>query len=444
MNILIIGSGGREDAFVWKFQQESSVSKIYVCPGSSAMERFSKVECIDFKLDDFGESLAEFAESEKVELILCGPEAPLTKGISKAFDARNIAFFGPSEEAASLEGSKIFSKEFMHEFKIPTAGFKVFKNYEDALVGLEQWPVSQGIVIKADGLAGGKGVVVTFDRKEAEETLFDFMKNPDVSIKTEEILFEHVLPGEEVSAFAFCNGEEYLFLGMACDHKRVGDGDTGPNTGGMGCYRDLQWPGLDIQDKIIQRVLIPTLKGMKERGTPFRGILFMGLMINEMSDPYVIEYNVRFGDPEAQTLLPLVQGPLALSLKELVENGHFPDGLSLVEKNSVHVVMTSGGYPSIGKHSMSTGHPITLTENINEKAGEYLFMAGVKKNEVGVFTNSGGRVLGVTVVGDSYEDARHRCYELIKEISFQDAHYRHDIGAKRRGLPLENNEGAHE
>ncbi len=436
MNILIIGSGGREDAFAWKFQQEEEVQNIYVTPGHSAMERFSKVTLWKDPVKE-AVSLADKAREYKVDLVVCGPEAPLTEGVSAAFDRVGIAFFGPSEQAAQLEGSKIFSKEFMRVFDIPTAGFQVHENYESALSALEQWPMTTGLVIKADGLAGGKGVVVTYDIEEAKNTLYDFMKDPAVSVKTDRILFEHVLPGEEVSAFAFCNGEEFLFLGMACDHKRVNDGDNGPNTGGMGCYRELSWPTNDTSNKIIERVLKPTLKGMKERGTPFKGILFMGLMIDSLQDPYVIEYNVRFGDPEAQTLLPMIKGSLSSGLLGLCTEGHFTTPLSLKEMASVHVVMTSGGYPSIGKHPMSLKHSIEIPKELMESKSdtEILFMAGVvnDNDKEGTFLNSGGRVLGVTVIDSDFEMARSKAYQWIEKISFKDAHYRRDIGANRRG-----------
>lgn len=434
MNILILGSGGREDAFAWKFQQEGAVENIYVAPGHEAMERFSKVTLWDDSLENTV-ALADKAKRSHVDLVVCGPEAPLTQGIAASFDRVGVPFFGPSQQAARLEGSKIFSKEFMRECEIPTAGFQVHKSYEDALAALEQWPITTGLVIKADGLAGGKGVVVTYDYEEAKRTLYDFMKDSAVSVKTDHILFEHVLPGEEVSAFAFCNGEEYFFLGMACDHKRVNDNDLGPNTGGMGCYHDLNWPTPSTRDKIIERILKPSLKGMKHRGMPFKGILFMGLMIDTLGDPYVIEYNVRFGDPEAQTLLPLIDGDLSKALKELCEEGKVSTPLTLQAKASVHVVMTSGGYPSIGKHPMSLNHLIDLpakTLNIDNKE-EILFMAGVKKDENGNFYNSGGRVLGVTSLDPEYKVAREKVYRSISTIHFKDAHYRTDIGAKRRG-----------
>ncbi|MAF76668.1 MAG: phosphoribosylamine--glycine ligase [Halobacteriovoraceae bacterium] len=433
MRVLIIGSGGREDAFAWKFQKEDKVSHIMICPGHKGMKRFEKVELWESSLLGNYSSLAQKAVEKEIDLVVCGPEAPLTEGLAKFFEDQSIPFFGPSESAALLEGSKIFSKEFMREFEIPTAGFQVFDRYEDAVAGLEAWPVSSGIVIKADGLAGGKGVVVTTDREVAQKTLFDFMKNPEVSIHSDRILFEHILPGEEVSAFALCNGEEFFFLGTACDHKRVFDYDEGPNTGGMGCYRDPLWPDADLKEKIIHKVLIPTLKGMKERGHPFKGILFMGLMINSMNEPFVIEYNVRFGDPEAQTLLPLIKGELAVALHQLSTQAKIKTPLSLSEETSVHVVMTSGGYPSITKDKpMSLNHKIEIPFLTHEDQ-PLLFLAGVNRNEDGQYINTGGRVLGVTAVSEELETARQMAYKGIEMIHFKDSHYRTDIAFNRRG-----------
>ena len=429
MKVLIIGSGGREDALAWKLNGEDSIDEVLVCPGNIGMKRLAKVELIEAM--DF-ESLSQLARTRGVSLCICGPEAPLTQGISTLFENQDINFFGPSREAAQLEGSKIFSKEFMKEHSIPTAPFTVASDYESALEIIRAWGVEErGVVLKADGLAGGKGVVVTHSLKEAESCLYDFMKDESVSVKTDKILIEEVLRGVEVSCFALCSGEGFFFLGSACDHKRVGDGDTGPNTGGMGCYRDRSWPNTNLQKKVIEQVLKPTLKGMKEKSHPFTGFLFMGLMIDEFNEPSVIEYNVRMGDPETQTLMPLLEGMLGLSLKGLTQGAKETD-LKLIDKDSVHVVMTSGGYPSIGKHSMSLGHKITFKDpQALQEMGE-LFFAGVKSQGIDI-TNSGGRVLGVTCVGDSIEECRKQVYSAIELVDFKDGHYRRDIGQSIRG-----------
>ncbi|MEC7275503.1 MAG: phosphoribosylamine--glycine ligase [Bdellovibrionota bacterium] len=428
MKILVIGSGGREDAFLWKFQKEENVEKIYISPGHSAMERFSKVSLLGKK--DHAELLS-FALENKIDLTVVGPEAPLTQGLSDLFSANDLKLFGPHEAAAKLEGSKIFSKNFMKRHGIPTAKYETYKSYDEALVGLRNWPVEeQGVVIKADGLAGGKGVVVTNDRSQSEQTLHDFMVNDKVSVKSDEILFEAVLPGEEVSAFALCHGEEFFFLGCACDHKRVFDNDEGPNTGGMGCFHSPSWPDQKLVEKIKEQVLKKTLKGLQSEGIPFSGFLFMGLMIDEKSDPYVVEYNVRMGDPETQTLFPLLKGNLSKSLLALLNNEPLKaKDLSLEELCSVHVVMTSGGYPSIDDTPLELGHTIKGTDSVEG----HLFLAGVGHNETRELINRGGRVLGVTALAATLEEARELAYQDIAKIDFKAKHYRRDIGLKERG-----------
>lgn len=430
MKILIVGSGGREDAFAWKFQQEANVEKIYVAPGNPGMKRLDKVEILPLKSN---QELFDFAKNQRIDLTFVGPEAPLTEGIADLFQSAGLPIFGPNRLAAQLEGSKIFSKNFMKKYKVPTAAFEVYENFETAMKGLNEWNVeTKGIVIKADGLAGGKGVVVTKDRSEAEKTLNDFMINNNVSVKTERILFEEILPGDEVSAFAFCNGQEFFFLGCACDHKRVFDNDKGPNTGGMGCYRDPAWPDKNLIEKIKERVLLPTLNGCKMEGHPFTGVLFMGLMVDEHQDPYVVEYNVRFGDPECQTLLPLLKGNLSKSLLNLLRKDLGGVDLTLSQDFSCHVVATSGGYPTVDQTPMSLGHTISVDGDMEEGI---LFYAGVKE-EGNHLLNSGGRVLGVTSTGNSRDEAREKAYKNLKKIQFKDMHFRKDIGQRERGAKV--------
>jgi len=432
VRVLIIGSGGREDAFAWKFNGEENVSQIYVSPGNAAIERLVKASCVE-TLDH--SNIVGFCRDNLVDLVVIGPEAPLTEGIVDLLSEHSIHAFGPSKAAAKLEGSKIFSKIFMKENSIPTASFEVYDSFSAASEGLNNWPVEKkGIVIKVDGLAGGKGVVVTKDRQEAEQALFDFMKDPQVSVKTERILFEDILQGEEVSAFALCfqndkGDPDYIFLGSACDHKRVFDNDQGPNTGGMGCYRDPLWPTIKSLDLIEEKVLKPTLKGMKEQGNTFTGFLFMGLMMDGSGCPHVIEYNVRMGDPETQALLPLIEGELSQTLLECVQ-GRKPDELVLSDQASVHVVLTSGGYPSLGKIPMDLGHVIKEQGVVNGLT----FYAGVQNDPLnGGLLNSGGRVLGVTSIGSSIDEARELAYAGVSQFSYKGMHYRKDIGKNKRG-----------
>lgn len=426
MKVLILGSGGREDAFAWKLSNESQIEKIYVSPGHDGMSRFEKVETIG----SFShEELRDFAKEKKIDLTIVGPETPLTMGIVDLFIDSGLRIFGPSKKAAQLEGSKIFSKNFMKKYEIPTASFETYDNYKDAVAGLSNWPIEEkGIVIKADGLAGGKGVVVTHDRSEAEHTINDFMINPEISVKSDTILFENILPGDEVSVFALCKGLDSFYLGSACDHKRLGDNDTGPNTGGMGCFRDPSWPDLNLLNKIEERILKPTLQGCMAEGMSYNGFLFMGLMIDEKSDPYVVEYNVRLGDPETQTLLPLLDGSLGQFIYDFIDSGS-ADGLSLKDEASVHIVATSGGYPSLDDSPLDLGHSIDLG---NVQDG--IFLAGIKNDENGNgYLNSGGRVLGVTVSSSTVDEAREKAYRLMENIKFKGMHYRSDIARRKRG-----------
>ena len=394
------------------------------------MERFSKVTVLG-ALDD--QETLSFCKEKNIHLVVIGPEAPLTKGLADLLRENDVLVFGPGKLAAQLEGSKIFSKNFMKRHNIPTADFLVFDNYQQAVVGLKEWPVEdEGVVIKADGLAGGKGVVVTWDRSEAEHTLHDFMVNEEVSVKSDQILLEKILPGDEVSVFAMANSMESFILGSACDHKRLGENDTGPNTGGMGCFYDPAWPDQELLEKIENRILKPTLKGCMSEGMPYNGFLFMGLMVDQNNDPYVVEYNVRFGDPETQTLMPILEGSFGKAMVCFAQG--LPIGkLGLKEKASVHVVATSGGYPSISGVPLDLGHVIELPSSPDSFEGE-LFLAGVQKDprERGLL-NSGGRVLGVTALGDTIDEAKSKAYQDMSKIKYKGMYFRKDIAAKARG-----------
>lgn len=427
MKVLVIGSGGRESAIVWKLSLEENVTKVIVCPGNPGMLEFGpKIELVDAKTNS---DYLKLAKDRSVDLTFVGPEGPLVEGIVDIFEEAGHKILGPSKYCAKLEGSKIFSKHFMKSCNIPTARFKVATSYTDACDIIDEWPFSnKGFVIKADGLAGGKGVVVTDDPEIAKKSLYDFMVDQNISVKTTEVLLEEVLEGREASFFALCDGHSYQYLGMACDHKRLLDNDKGPNTGGMGCYHSKSFPDKDIAQKVENNILKKTLDGMRSNSTPYKGILFIGVMIDENNDPYVVEYNVRFGDPETQTLLPLFDGSLSNSLFDAacgkLDQTEFP--ISMSDKESVHIVMSSRGYPSIGREKMDLGHKITHSA-LNDSS--YLFYAGVKK--VGNhLTNSGGRVLGVTTVSENVHEAREVAYSEIDKINFEGAFYRKDIGSK--------------
>jgi len=424
MNVLIVGSGGREHALAWRLTEDEKVSKVFVCPGNPGMLSNAAIETFADRKND-PESILELAQELNPDLVVIGPEAVLAKGVTDLLETKGFAVYGPSQAAAELETSKIFSKQVMADNNVPTAKSQAYEGYKSAMDDLDNWDFERGVVLKSDALAEGKGVVVTHDRAEAEAVLYDFMVNPEVSVKTDRILIEEKLVGKEASAFALCDGDDYFFLGVACDYKRVGNGDEGPNTGGMGGYSPKTWPGPAVEDKVKRQVVEPMLKGMKARGTPFKGTLFVGFMVDQ-DDISVIEFNVRFGDPETQILMPMVQGSFydllyACATGKLAELK--PD-VSLSDLYSVHVVLASGGYPSIDASPLDTGNNIEVTGKFDDNC--HLFYAGVKDKN-GQLINSGGRVLGLTALGDSLAEARAKAYTNFSKISLQGAHWRTDI-----------------
>lgn len=429
MNILILGSGGREHALAWRLSIQDNVQNVYVLPGNPGMETTPKVECVEGDFKDT-EALLKRIGNLEFEFVLIGPEGPLSSGLTDILEKEGYSVYGPSQEAAQLESSKIFSKLFMEKYSIPTAKFKFYNSYEEASSDIENWDFAKGVVLKADSLAAGKGVVVTHELEEAKSTLYDFMVNPDCSVKTKRMLIEEKLVGKELSSFALCDGNEFYFLGNACDYKKLQDDDKGPNTGGMGCYRPTNWPNQNVEQKIIENVCEKVLSGMKEEGIPFKGTLFVGLMIDN-DEINVIEFNVRFGDPETQTLMPLLQGDFANALLK-ASKGKLSDlednSISLNKLSSVHIVKASGGYPAINKEPMMLNAKIKKSSNFITKLNSenLCFYAGVK-NIDSELVNSGGRVLGVTSVGETTAVARELAYELINEISFEGNQNRSDI-----------------
>lgn len=430
MNVLILGQGGREHALAWRLSQDEAVQRVLVMPGNPGMLETKKVELIPGTLE-IGPGLVTLIKGLNVDLVVVGPEAPLCDGLVDQMRGSGIAVLGPLQAAARLEGSKSFSKKFMQEFEIPTADFKIFTDADEARAFVQTRPWGGRLVIKASELAQGKGVVVSDQLETQLRTIADFLENPDYPVKSRELVIEECVAGQELSVFALCDGEELLYLGEARDHKRLLDGDQGPNTGGMGCFSapDLLTP--ELRDKIIETTLRPVLAGMKTRGHPFRGFLFAGLMIDG-AEINVLEYNVRFGDPEAQTLMPLLKGELAPVLRQAAL-GSLATAKGQVfldrSKTSVHVVMSSKNYPGLD------GQPLLLEQEVScedalrthKKNDVWLFFAGVKKAE-GTLLNSGGRVLGVTALGEDLEGARTRAYENLKKVHFEGAHFRKDIG----------------
>ncbi len=421
--ILLLGSGGREHALAWKMAQSPHVARIFVLPGSDGIARVAKVTCLA------GKDALLAARENRPDLVVIGPEKPLADGVSDALEKEGFVVFGPSQAAARLESSKIFAKEFMTEFGIPTAPFKVCDDHISALAALKNWDVEgKGVVVKADGLAAGKGVVVTHDRAEAEKTVHDFMVNPACTVKTQRLLLEEKITGREVSAFALCDGRGFLTIGYACDYKRVGDGNEGPNTGGMGGFAPKDWPSDKAKKFIEENVFRRVVDGMNKRGTPFKGILFAGLMIDG-DDVKVIEFNTRFGDPEAQILLPLIENDI-VPLFEAAARGKLDSSrpVSLRSGAAVHVVMVSEGYPEISGSGMRLGEKIEFPETLLSSNDNALLFIAAAKHKNGGWINDGGRVLGVTAVAQDMETARARAYETIGRIHFNGAHWRKDIG----------------
>lgn len=417
MKVLVVGGGGREHAIVWKLSQSPKIEKIYCAPGNVGMEQLA--ECVDIGANEI-ERLADFAEANKIDLTFVGPEDPLLAGIVDCFEAKGLAIFGPSTQAALIEGSKTFAKELMEKYQIPTAQYASFTQYEDALAYVRQ--VGAPIVIKADGLAAGKGVVVAMTLPEAEEALASMMKDEVFGSAGARVVVEEFLQGEELTLLSFVDGETVRPMVASQDHKPVYDGDQGPNTGGMGTYSPVPQMSPALVEQVVQEIVIPTAKAMVKEGTPFRGILYTGLMITA-NGPKVIEYNARFGDPETQVVLPRLETDL-LDIFVAGASGELAHvDIQWKEEVAVCVIMSSGGYPG----PYRKGDEITGLDQVGDQA--LVFHAGTTKKDGKVVTN-GGRVLGVTAIGQSVEEARNRAYQAVERIHFEGAHYRKDIAQK--------------
>lgn len=418
MKVLIIGNGGREHAIAWKLNQSPLVSKIYCCPGNAGTAQIGeniKVDC------NVIEDIADFAEQNKVDLTVVGPEAYLDQGTVDYFQMRGLNIYGPTQAAARLESSKSFAKEFMFKYNIPTAQSRIFTQPEAAKDYIRQTGVP--IVIKADGLAAGKGVTVAFDLETALKAVDDCMVAKIFGESGTTVVVEEYLEGEEASLLAFSDGDLAVPMLPVQDHKRIGDGDTGPNTGGMGTYAPTTAFTPEIRDRVVNEILNPTIQGMKAEGTPFVGTLFIGLMLTP-NGPKVVEYNVRFGDPETQVVLPLLESDLAQIFDDCVRGRLNPDLIKWkIGKTAVCVVAASGGYPG----SYQTGKPIDgLEKNINS----LVFHAGTKFNFNGDIVTAGGRVLNVVHLGNSIREAINGAYHDLSLLSFEGMYYRKDIGRR--------------
>jgi len=415
-NVLVIGSGGREHALAWKLKQSKHVDKIYCAPGNAGIAQIAKN--VDIKPEDI-KSLADFAEKNKIDLTVVGPEAPLVMGIVDEFEKRNLKIFGPSKMAAQLEGSKVFSKHFMKENRIPTANFKIFGNAEEAKDYINN--SSMPIVVKADGLAAGKGVIVCKSNKEAIDAVDRIMVEKKFGESGNKIIIEDFLKGEEASILAVTDGKNFVTLLPSQDHKQILDGDRGPNTGGVGAYAPTSIIDDELNEIIEKEIIKPTINGMFKRN-PFKGCLYLGLMITE-DRLKVLEYNCRFGDPEIQAVLSLLE----TDFYEILE-ASINDSIGLIEiknKNgaSCCVVMTSGGYPG----EYEKGKVIYGLEKIPKDV--IVFHAGTALKDGKIVTN-GGRVLGVTGIGSDILSAIKAAYNGVSRIKWDNEYHRNDIGQK--------------
>ncbi|WP_323816241.1 phosphoribosylamine--glycine ligase [Cellvibrio sp. NN19] len=418
MNVLIIGSGGREHALAWKAAQNSQVETVFVAPGNAGTALEPKLENVAIDVLNF-EALAAFAESNNVGLTIVGPEVPLVAGVVDFFQARNLACFGPSKGAAQLEGSKAFTKDFLARHKIPTADYQNFIEVEPALAYLRE--KGAPIVIKADGLAAGKGVIVAETLEQAEDAVRDMLSGNAFGDAGCRVVIEEFLAGEEASFIVMVDGKNVLPMATSQDHKRVGDGDTGPNTGGMGAYSPAPVVTQAVHDRVMQEVIYPTVNGMAAEGNTYVGFLYAGLMIDASGAPKVIEYNCRFGDPETQPIMLRLRSDL-VSLCEAALKGELDKtSADWDERASVGVVLAAGGYPdAYAKGDVISGLPTT------EIAGEKIFHAGTSTKDNQTVTN-GGRVLCATALGNTVLEAQQSAYKLAKQVSWNGMFYRNDI-----------------
>ena len=417
MKVLVIGKGGREHAIAWKFAQSPSVSEVFIAPGNVGMQSIGNLVPIQ---ESDTEALIDFAKKNRIDLTMVGPEVPLLNGIVDAFQAEGLQVFGPTKSAALIEGSKGFAKDLMKKYGIPTAGYEIFTEYEDARAYIE----SKGapIVLKADGLAAGKGVVVAMTEKEALDAVYEMMAESKFGEASSKLVVEEFLDGEEFSFMAFVNGEKVYPMVIAQDHKRAFDGDRGPNTGGMGAYSPVPQIPESVVEEALQTVLLPTAKAMVNEGRPFVGILYAGLILTKQG-PKVIEFNARFGDPETQVVLPRLESDLGEVLIGVLRGEELK--LKWSEKSVVGVVMASKGYPE----AYENGAVIEGLEQVEEQGTGFVFHAGTEEREGKLVTN-GGRVLLVAAQSDSLEKAQKAAYEELQKVKSDNLFYRSDIANK--------------
>lgn len=415
MKILVVGGGGREHAICWKLSKEKNVEKIYCAPGNAGIANVA--ECVNIG-DTNIEELLKFAKENEIGLTIVGPEVPLVMGIVDEFEKEGLRVFGPNKKCAQLEGSKAFSKEFMIKHNIPTAKYKEYTNLEEAISEIDSF--GYPVVIKADGLAAGKGVVIPENREDAIATLKEMMSDKKFGAAGDKIVIEEFLKGIETSILAFVDNDTIVPMASAKDHKKVNNYEQGPNTGGMGTFSPSEIYTEELANKVKETVLEKTLEGFKKDGLNFKGILFVGLMITEDGEK-VLEYNVRFGDPETQSVLFRLETDLHEIMEAILDNKLKDIEINYSDDEAVCVMLTSGGYPD----SYEKGKIITGLENLDNDI--VVFHSGTKMLDGNLVTN-GGRVIGITAKSTTVKDAAEKVYENIKKINFEGMHYRTDIG----------------
>ena len=415
MKILVVGGGGREHAIIKKLKENKTVSEIFALPGNGGMAE--DATCVNIGAKDI-EKIVAFATENAIDYAVVAPDDPLVLGCVDALEEKGIPCFGPRANAAIIEGSKVFSKNLMKKYGIPTAAYEVFTDMEAALAYLETAPIPT--VIKADGLALGKGVIIAQTREEAKEAVRSMMSDKVFGNSGDQIVIEEFLTGPEVSVLSFTDGNVVIPMISSMDHKRAGDNDTGLNTGGMGTVAPNPYYTAEVAKECVDTIFLPTIKAMNAEGRTFKGCLYFGLMLTP-NGPKVIEYNCRFGDPETQVVLPLLESDL-LTVMQGTTNGTLAETeVKFVDKNACCVITASAGYPS----SYDKGYPITMTE----EAKTHTFVAGAALKD-GVLVTSGGRVTGTTAVADSLEDAIKEAYRIADGVQFENAYRRSDIGQR--------------
>ena len=415
MKVMVVGGGGREHAIIKKIKENKEVSEIFALPGNGGMAK-------DATLVNIGateiEKITQFAVENEIDYAVVAPDDPLVLGCVDALEEKGIACFGPRKNAAVIEGSKVFSKDLMKKYGIPTAKYEVFSDADKALQYVENCPVPT--VVKADGLALGKGVIIAMTREEAKAAVISIMKDKQFGKSGDNIVIEEFLTGPEVSVLSFTDGNVVVPMISSMDHKRAGDNDTGLNTGGMGTVAPNPYYTKKIADECMEKIFLPTIRAMKQEGRTFKGCLYFGLMIT-LDGPKVIEYNCRFGDPETQVVLPLLESDLLTVMKAVTNETLADTEVKFADKNACCVIMASEGYPV----KYEKGYEITIPDELQSN----VFVAGAKLEDGRLLTN-GGRVLGVTTVKDTLADAIKASYEAVEKVHFDNAYFRHDIGQK--------------